>query len=273
VEAEARAVGRVQPAGQVQAALDAIDSACFPIRNLDFIYGLPGQSLATWERTLEQALARAPEELYLYPLYVRPLTGMARRPQSGGQPGEDMRLSLYRHARDRLLGAGYRQVSMRAFRRVGLNSRHTPYRCQADGMIGLGCGARSYTQSMHYSHRYAVGRAGIDQIIADFVAAEDAQHSQTDHGILLDGEDQRRRWVLKSLLLAEGLDLPGYRARFGDDPWRQLDDLGVLMAEGLALIDGDRLRLSARGLELSDAIGPWLYSAKVRTRMAEHPPG
>ena len=45
------------------------------------------------------------------------------------------------------------------------------------------------------------------------------------------------------------------------------------MAEGLALIEGDRLRLSARGLELSDAIGPWLYSARVRARMAEHPPG
>ena len=136
-----------------------------PALNLDLIYGLPGQTVPSWLTSIGIAIAHEPEELYLYPLYVRPLTGLARRGKGGGE-GEDLRAACYAEGRDMLVSAGYEQVSMRMFRRRRFAAKSGPvYCCQDDGMLGLGCGARSYTRALHYSREFAVGREGVTDIL------------------------------------------------------------------------------------------------------------
>ena len=78
IEAEAHAAGRPQRTAAVLRALGEIRDAGIPYLNIDLIYGLPGQTEASWLYSLQQALAFRPEEIYLYPLYVRPLTGLGR---------------------------------------------------------------------------------------------------------------------------------------------------------------------------------------------------
>jgi oxygen-independent coproporphyrinogen-3 oxidase len=209
VEAEVAAAGRAQKTATVEAALTRIREAGFPGLNIDLIYGLPGQTVESWLTSLRAALRFAPEELYLYPLYVRPLTGLDRRSPAG----EDIRLECYRAGRAFLLDAGYAQVSMRMFERTVRGARcavrgegerqrsrptvgHGPYGapgtghrarersdqycCQEDGMLGLGCGARSYTRGLHYASEYAVGARGVRGILADYVARpEEGSRSPT----------------------------------------------------------------------------------------------
>ena len=102
-----------------RAALARIRDARIPVLNIDLIYGIAGQTAASWRRSLDAALAWGPEELYLYPLYVRPLTGLGRRAAGSDEAWDAQRLALYREGRDHLLAAGYEQVSMRMFRRTG----------------------------------------------------------------------------------------------------------------------------------------------------------
>ena len=159
-----KAVHRVQETGQVISLVEAARRLKFESINIDLIYGLPGQTVGTWLYSLEEALKFAPHELYLYPLYVRPLTGLGR----SRKEWDDVRLSCYREGRDLLLASGYEQVSMRMFRRADAPRAAGPaYCCQEDGMIGLGCGARSYTRSLHYSLDYAVQPKSEKEIIAD----------------------------------------------------------------------------------------------------------
>jgi oxygen-independent coproporphyrinogen-3 oxidase len=264
IEVEAHAAGRPQRTAEVLAALTAIRHAGFPTLNIDLIYGLPGQTVASWRESLQMALRFAPEELYLYPLYNRPLTGLNRT----GQHWEDLRLECYRAGRDMLLEAGYTQVSMRMFR-----AAHTPnadgpaYCCQEDGMVGLGCGARSYTHALHYSSEYAVGSQGVRAILADYVARPDADFAVAAYGHRLAPDDQRRRYVIQSLGPAEGLSFAEYRARFGGDALADLPQLAELPALGLAAQTADRLALTPAGMERADAIGPWLYSDRVQALM------
>ena len=91
-EAEVRAVGRSQRTSVVENALERIRKLGFPVLNLDLMYGLPGQTVESWLSSLEAALCFEPEELYLYPLYVRPLTGMSQHPKEW----DDIRLACYR---------------------------------------------------------------------------------------------------------------------------------------------------------------------------------
>ncbi|MEU0371096.1 STM4012 family radical SAM protein [Streptomyces sp. NPDC006283] len=289
VDAEARAAVRPQRRADVEAALGHIRDSGIPVLNIDLIYGIDGQTERTWLSSLDAALAWQPEELYLYPLYVRPLTGLGRlgdaagtaageptgdwaRDTAGDAAWDEQRLRLYRTGRDHLLARGYEQVSMRMFRRAGAPpAAADDYACQTDGMIGLGCGARSYTSALHYSFDYAVDMREIRGIIDGYTRSED--FSRAEVGRYVDADEARRRHLLQSLLQAEGMDVAGYRERFGADPADHFrTELERFDARGW--LDGaaapDRLRLTAEGLAHSDALGPELFSPAVRAAMAAY---
>ncbi|MCK8496671.1 STM4012 family radical SAM protein [Myxococcus fulvus] len=266
IEAEVAAVKRPQKTAQVESALDLIRSTGFPTLNLDLIYGMEGQTPESFLYSLRETLRFSPEEIYLYPLYVRPLTFLGKKARAW----DDLRLSLYRTGRGFLLSQGYTQVSMRMFR-----AKHAPdaggpvYRCQEDGMVGLGCGARSYTGAVHYSSEYAVGSREVRNIIASYSARTAESFGEVGYGFRLDEGERRRRFMLLSLL-AEGVDLAAYRARFGAEVLEDFPELLELEAHGLGLRDATGLRLTAAGVERSDLIGPWLHSDGVRALSSEY---
>lgn len=284
-DAEVRALVRPQQREVVERAIDAIRRQGFPTLNLDLIYGIEGQTVASFVASIDSALAFAPEELYLYPLYVRPLTGLGRIAEGAGEDSRagrrrialqpepvDDRLSMYRAGRDRLLAAGYTQVSMRMFR-----APHAPatdigpaYCCQDDGMVGIGCGARSYTRGLHYASEYGVSRRGVVDVLDHYLSLSREAFARVDHGIVLDGDEQRRRFAIQSLLVKPGLSLSAWRARFGSEAFDDLPQLRDLEPAGLARLDGDLLALSDEGFARADTLGPWLISPAVAARMAEY---
>ncbi|MEU7700563.1 STM4012 family radical SAM protein [Streptomyces sp. NPDC015492] len=274
VEAEARAAVRPQRRADVESALGRIRDTGVPVLNIDLIYGIDGQTEESWRASLDAALAWRPEELYLYPLYVRPLTGLGRISPAADREWDEQRLRLYRYGRDHLRAHGYEQVSMRMFRRADAAPLGPDdYACQTDGMIGLGCGARSYTSALHYSFDYAVEMREIRTIIDAYT--ETADFSRAEVGRWVDAGEARRRHLLQSLLQAEGMPLAGYEERFGSSPFAdfpaELDRF-----EALGWLDGDApaglLRLSPEGLAHSDGLGPELFSPSVRAAMAAYEP-
>lgn len=267
--AELQALGRPQAVTLGEAALDRIRQHRFTLLNIDLIYGIAGQTEASFEATINRALTWQPEQLYLYPLYQRPLTGLGVR----GRSWDDQRAALLDHGRAVLLAKGYRQVSMRMFERVTETAGEPGpvYCCQADGMIGLGVGARSYTRTLHYSDAWAVGSASVRSIVADWIGRTDEELGQAWYGLELDDEDQRRRWLIQSLLQHEGLSLREYHQRFASSATHDFAaELAGLVEHGLLTRESDdRLVPGARGLAWSDAIGPWLYSESVRAASQE----
>ena len=270
LDTEAHAAGRPQRRSEVERALAAIRDAAVPVLNLDLIYGIDGQTTASWDASLRAALHWRAEEIYLYPLYVRPLTGLGRRADASGERASDVddpawdqqRLALYRHGRDALRTAGYTQLSMRHFSFAG-RAAVTGYDCQDDGMVGLGCGARSYTRALHYSFDYAVSVRGVRAVLDDYLTRPPEDFARAEVGFALDDAEQRRRFLVKSLLRAEGASTPDWRERFGDE----LPALHELRERGWLVDEDDRIRLTDEGLARSDAIGPWLVSGPVRAAM------
>jgi len=139
-------------------------------------------------------------------------------------------------------------------------------------MVGLGCGARSYTRALHYSLDYAVHPKGVKGIIADYLARSRSELAHAEHGFALDPDEQRRRYLLQSILNADGLNAARYTARFGTSPADDFPELPALADAGLLGFDGARWRPTALGLERSDALGPWFFSPRVRELMAEYEP-
>lgn len=265
VEQEAAAIYRPQKPRLAEEALERLMAFEFPLVNVDLIYGLPGQTPESWLYSLEKALSYAPGEIFIYPLYTRENTIL--KPDRIREQGEDIRLELYEMARQRLEEAGYTRYSMRRFSKVSgfAHKRILPFSCQEEGMVGLGCGARSYTRRVHYASRYGVSQAATRSIIADYVAAE--RHDQADYGFVLNEAEQKRRYLLKAILHREGLELAAYEERFGSGAMREHPELEQLLRLGLAELEAGVLRLTTLGMAYSDAIGDELISADVRERM------
>ncbi len=285
-ESEVAAVNRRQTTAEVEAALTRMREAGFPTINIDLIYGLPGQTVETWLQSIRAALQFEPEEIFLYPLYVRPLTGLG----TSEKEWDDIRLNCYRQGRDFLLSQGYTQKSMRMFQRNNVETRYIAspnvqtetryiaslqsaapiYCCQQDGMVGIGCGARSYTDDLHYSNEYAVGGKGIREILQGYIKTPEDSFDFVNYGFQLDAEEKRRRYILLSLLSHEGLSFSKYQTRFNTKAIEDFPELSELFDLNLAIEDKGILRLTQIGVEYSDAIGEWLFSAKVRELMQRY---
>ncbi len=280
VDAELLATQRRQTAQQVKAAIARIRNVGFPILNLDLIYGLPGQTVESWLYSIRSALQFQPEEIFLYPLYVRPLTGLGL----SDQQWDDSRLACYRAGRAHLLAAGYQQISMRMFRAPHhpsfqssgqIKIAEPDYSFQNDGMVGLGCGARSYTRSLHYSYDYAVSSKEIKSILANYIANTAQDFDTVSYGFELTLEEQKRRFILLSLLAdqgvaIQGIDLSAYRDRFHTEPTTDFPILQDLQKIGILEKNNQQIYLSELGLERADALGSSLFSEQVKRLMKEY---
>ncbi|MCP4161396.1 MAG: coproporphyrinogen III oxidase family protein [Deltaproteobacteria bacterium] len=264
-KSESSSISRSQNIETVHASLEAISNFNFKTLNIDLIYGISGQTSESFCDSIKTALKYEPEELYLYPLYIRTLTKLK------GKKRSDEALLIYESGRDFLLENGYNQNSMRMFVKNDSKNETSPnYCCQEDGMIGLGTGARSYTKNMHYSTPYAVSKKASLDIIESFINRTSSDHSNAEFGFMLDENEKKRRYLIKSILQSSGLDKVQYESFFNSDFMDDFPELANLAEKGFADISNGTMKLTQTGIAYSDAIGPALISSSVRDRMKEY---
>jgi oxygen-independent coproporphyrinogen-3 oxidase len=267
VEEELRQVNRRFDFALHERALALIGRAGFGHFNVDLIYGLPGQTLASWQYSLERVIDSPASSLFLYPLYVRPRTGLAIRGktllEAATGPTTQQMAAMYDYAVERLARAGFRQLTMRQFRRDLEQDDDLEYRCQEHGMVGLGAGARSYTQTLHYSTPWRMVARNIRGVVDDYVQRMCRGDTAVSHGFVLDVDERRRRFVLQSLLY-EGLDCGVFRETFGVCARELFSEVwDALIAEG-CVRDAPVLHLTARGMRHADVVGQLFFSKRVR---------
>ena len=146
------------------AAVDAVAmarAAGFDNLNLDLIYGLPGQSVADWTRTLDAVLALAAAEpivahISLYCLTIEPGTPMQRWLHNGTilAPDPDVAADQYELACERLGAAGFGHYEISNWARPGRECRHNLVYWRNEPYLGLGAGAHG----MAGGYRYQVVR-------------------------------------------------------------------------------------------------------------------
>jgi len=274
VDTECTALARKQSSKLVHEKLAMIRQHSNADLNVDLIYGIQGQTETSWLYSLEEAIKHQPEEFYLYPLYVREKTGLQiikDKRNLDVRENDDRMLRLYSLGRDFLLSNGYEQVSMRMFRTSTQADTDQPiYSCQNDGMLGLGAGARSYTQKVHYSSEYAVGRHGVKDVITHYLERTEEDFANANYGVQLSLDEQKRRFLMQSLLITEGLTITAYNDRFSTDCFDDFPELNELIELSLATQKDNQVQLTRKGMERADTIGPWLASSTMLNRMKEY---
>ncbi|WP_213982341.1 oxygen-independent coproporphyrinogen III oxidase [Sphingomonas sp. dw_22] len=150
------AIGRVQPLEEVASVVDLLRLAGVESINFDLMYGLPGQTLADLDATLDQALALEPDRLAVFGYaHVPHLLPRQRQIDASNLPDAKQRFRFAGHANDRLVDAGYLPIGFDHFALPGdaISVAASEGRLrrnfqgftedQADVLIGLGASAIS----------------------------------------------------------------------------------------------------------------------------------
>lgn len=258
---ELSALGRNHRAEKAREALELLKAADFSCVNVDFIYGIPGQTAGSLVASLQEALAFGPDEIFLYPLYVKHGAGLMHQ---GIVPDGEQAFIQYENASSFLRSEGFRQDSMRRFVRQTKEREYSS--CGFDTSLALGCGGRSYLGNLHFCSPYAVTRSACLARLAEF--EKTADFTQITHGILLSEEELKRRYVIRHLLIMPGLFMDGYQEAFGSQVLQDFPILKDWVDSGFADIRSQTwLVLTQAGLGLSDYLGPQLISPQVRAAM------
>lgn len=241
-------LGRVHQAEQAPAAVRLARKAGFRNLNLDFIFGIPGQTSADWLETLGGALALAPEHIAIYGLQIEegtPLERAVARGQIAPCP-EELELSMYRAAIDSLTGHGYEHYEISNFARPGRQCSHNLVYWLNRPYLGLGPAAHSLLRGERFSNETSIERYS-EKLCREEYPLETREK--------LPLETEMAETMFLGLRLIKGIDLNMFYRRFGrraEDIYRK--EIAGLLKDRLVEFAGECLRLTVKGLPLANRV-------------------
>jgi len=235
-----KALGRIHDAAEARAAVRWSRGAGFERLSLDLIFCLPGQTLAEWQKDVEDALALAPEHLSLYNLTIEDQTEFGRRHRLGllTLPDEDLSADMYEWSMDRLASDGWVQYEVSNFARSpDHQSRHNRKYWDHTPYLGLGPSAHSLADADASSARRFWNERGTPRWERRLAAGERPIEGQE----LLGPKELAAEALLLGLRTVAGIDLDGFRARYGIDLLAANDGLVArLVDEGRVVMNDER---------------------------------
>src|SRR5215213_2038656 len=248
-DAELAKLGRSHDAADALRTFADLRDAGFANVSFDLIAGLPGQTLAGWQRNIKQALDLNPEHLSFYLLEVHSGTPLAEHIRRGLQPVPDDDLAgvMYQWMLDQACEAGYEHYEISNLCRAGFHSRHNVKYWTTAPYFGFGCSAHSYDGRFRRwsNHRDVLKYAETIENGASPVVDEQE----------LSERDVRAEALFLGMRLMRGVDARRYRESFGVNLHEaHAADLDRFLKAGLLEFDGDLIRLTRTGALLSNEV-------------------
>ncbi len=241
-------LARGHDANDARQTFKMLREAGFENVSFDLIAGLPGQTIDAWRQNLDEAISMRPEHLSLYLLEIHEGTPLAEQIRSRRQPTPDPELAaeMYEIMLDRLAAAGYEQYEISNFSLPGFASRHNSKYWTLDPVFGFGVSAHSFDGRQRYSNERDTARY-VESVSSSNSAIVDTERLSEKQ---LSGE-----FAFLNLRLVKGLNLRTYASRFGVELETEFaGELLHLSEAGLILFDGDRLKLSRKGMLFSNEV-------------------
>ena len=240
--------GRSHNLAEVYQAIDDMHAVSPPSWSIDLMFGLPHQTLETWDHTLGEAIKADPHHVSCYDLQIEDSTPFARWYEVGMKPlpDEETGAKFFKLASERLREKDFLHYEISNYAKAGHECKHNQAYWHNDPFYAFGLGATSYL------HRRRVQRprklkeyeTWVDQGQPEDKILQQEQHQDADSDTK---EDQLLDSIMLSLRLSEGLLMEGLNERFGvnveDKIWKAVQKYE---AERLIQVEdhGKRIRLS-----------------------------
>lgn len=250
-DATLRRLNRGHTVADALRTYDDARDAGFENINLDFIYGLPLQTLDDWRATLDRATALQPEHLSLYALKVEAGTGLDHQIKRGKYPSpdDDLAATMYEMAEEMLEASGYDQYEISNWARhqnSQFQSRHNLTYWRNEPYLGFGAGAHS-----------CFGGERFWNILSPIEYIERVERGASVVGgrEMISRELEMAETMILGLRLNQGIVFEEFANRYGEDARekysRQLREVSEM---GLLELSEERARLTPRGRLFSNEV-------------------
>lgn len=240
-------IGRPGSVNETRQAVADARAAGFTNINLDLMYGLPGQSLASWRATLHALLELEPPHVSCYALTIEEGTKLAQDIAKGLAPAPDDSLQLdMEAAAESLLGkAGLARYEISNYAKPGFACRHNRLYWTNQDYLGLGPSAQSYVDGERFGN--------VANLETYCSLLQDSRLPVSDR-VSLSPDEQRRDALIFGLRLLTGVP----RAMALEHP-EQRHGIEQLTAKGLLVTEDDRIRLTPLGRRYHDNVAEELF--------------
>lgn len=250
---ELKMLGRIHTFEDFLETWNEVEKAGFENRNIDLMSALPGQKLETWEDTLKKVLALQPEHISAYSLILEEGTPFYKWYESGKfdagdweLPSEEEEYTMGERTIQILQEAGMHRYEISNYAKPGKECRHNLGYWNRTEYLGIGAGSSSLIGETRFNH--IRDRKEYVEMIRRGEAVDTEQE-------FLSTESQMEEFMYLGLRKTEGIS----RAAFQDYFQKSLDEIyGMIIEklsdENLLECDGDRVRLSHRGMDVSNCV-------------------
>ncbi|MBN1582000.1 MAG: radical SAM family heme chaperone HemW [Anaerolineae bacterium] len=243
------ALGRIHTAQEAIQAVQDARTAGLENLNLDLMFGLPGQTLDTWQKSIQQAVKLLPQHLSLYALTIEHGTPLANRVTLGEilPPDDDLAADMYEWAEEYLEQIGYIHYEISNWALPGHECQHNLVYWHNDPYFGLGAGAHSWSNGERWANLDTPG---------DYIAAIEEGRLPVKEREAIDLDLEMGETMMMGLrLLQEGVSRSRFETRFGTPIERPYAaEIPELVAQGLIEFTYDRIRLTKRGHLLGNQV-------------------
>jgi oxygen-independent coproporphyrinogen III oxidase len=255
IDKEAASVGRLHSREKIHDDIARLRKAGISNINVDLIAGLPHQTRASWDESLDQAIASGVPHVSIYMLEVDEDSRLGRELMAGGTryhahhvPDDDLTAEFYEIACARLNAAGIQQYEISNFARAGFESRHNSKYWTREPYLGFGVDAHSMLPSSSPDAGIDCVRFSSVDVYDRFLVAPEITMTQVSTAQALEES------FFLGLRLNRGINLGALRARFGECLNPHLPKIDELICDGLLVRNGDNLQLTPRGRLLSNEV-------------------
>ncbi|MFQ9514933.1 MAG: radical SAM family heme chaperone HemW [Eubacterium sp.] len=256
---ELKSIGRIHSYRQFLDSYDMAIKSGFDNINIDLMSALPGQSEKSYKETLERIIGLHPEHISVYSLIVEDGTKMkdrVERARAKGDnilPGEEVERRMYYMTKALLGRAGYGRYEISNYAKPGFECRHNVGYWKRKEYLGFGIGAASLYKEERYNNVTDI-KLYMNQLLEE-KGYDNILNNIEENKQKLFIEEQMEEFMFLGLRRMVGISTKEFenkfRKRFGDIYGKVSERL---VSQGLLEQNGDFLRLTERGIDISNYV-------------------
>jgi oxygen-independent coproporphyrinogen-3 oxidase len=223
-------------------------SAGYDNLNLDLIYGIPQQTMAMWQETVDRALELAPDHVSMYCLTVEERTTLALWVRRGKTPlpDDDLAADMVLWADERLASSGLTRYEVSNWAKPGRQCQHNLVYWRNAPYLGFGAGAHSSLNGQRFWNVHHP---------REFVQRIEAKQSAIAGSEVIGRDLEMGETMMLGLRLTQGVSLARFESRFGLRLTEVYsEELETLERQRLIEVDEASVRLTQRGWLLGDRV-------------------
>tara|TARA_Y100001936_G_scaffold229029_1_gene250785 strand:- start:37941 stop:39146 length:1206 start_codon:yes stop_codon:yes gene_type:complete len=252
-----RMLGRRHDSKEAESSYKTLRETGFDNLSIDLMYGLPYQSIQSWENTLDKSIYLKPNHISLYSLQVENGTPLKSKINSGAyeKPDDDKAAEMYEIAEKKLFNKNFFQYEISNWSKKSFECVHNKIYWENNFYLGIGAGAHSRINNFRFSNIKSPKKYINTLMNNKVLKSETMKIDFIENLDSLSFSDEISETMMMGMRLNQGIKLEKFKQKFGKTIYEIFDnEIKKLKNLNLIEINETHIRLSSKGRLLGNEV-------------------